>query len=91
MNIQYSCTSSSFADASNTALSKDALSGKIPSYQLIDISSSYKIHQCYQLKLGVNNLMNSNSFLPFAPQNTLGLVLFPSLGRMLYCGVSATF
>ena len=90
MNVQYSYTSSSFADASNTAFSEGALSGKIPSYQLIDISSSYKIHQTYQIKLGVNNLMNEHYFTLRTTEYP-GPGIIPSLGRMLYCGISATF
>lgn len=90
LNIQYSYNSSSFADASNAVFSEDALSGKIPSYQLIDVSSSYKIHQVYQIKLGVNNLMNANYFTLRTTEYP-GPGIIPSLGRMIYCGISATF
>lgn len=90
MNVQYSYTSSSFADASNAMFSEDALSGKIPSYQLIDISSSYKIHQTYQIKLGVNNLMNANYFTLRTTEYP-GPGIIPSLGRVFYFGISATF
>ena len=89
-NVQYSHTSQSFGDANNTAFSEDALSGIIPSYQLIDASASYKIKQKYQFKLGVNNLSDEKYFtLRTAEYPGPGII--PSIGRMLYVGLSATF
>lgn len=90
MNVQYSYTSSSFADASNALFSSHALSGKIPSYQLIDISSSYSIQKSLQFKLGVNNLVNENYFTLRTTEYP-GPGIIPSLGRTFYCGISATF
>jgi Fe(3+) dicitrate transport protein len=90
MNVQYSYTSSSFADASNALFSSDALSGKIPSYQLIDVSSSYSIQKSLQFKLGVNNLLNENYFTLRTTEYP-GPGMIPSLGRTFYCGISARF
>lgn len=90
VNIQYSYTSSSFGDASNAKYANDALSGIIPSYQLIDVSSSYKIKQKYQLKLGVNNLTDEKYFTLRTTEYP-GPGIIPSIGRMVYAGISATF
>ncbi len=90
VNIQYSYTSAAFGDADNTKFSADALSGIIPSYNLIDVSSSYKIKQKYQIKMGVNNLANAKYFtLRTAEYPGPGII--PSIGRMIYVGISATF
>ncbi len=90
VNVQYSYTASSFGDASNAKFSADALSGIIPSYQLIDVSSTYKIKQKYQLKFGVNNLANEKYFTLRTTEYP-GPGIIPSIGRMIYAGISATF
>jgi Fe(3+) dicitrate transport protein len=90
INVQYSYTSSAFGDAGNAKFSADALSGIIPSYQLIDVSSSYRIKQKYQLKLGVNNLANTKYFTLRTTEYP-GPGIIPSIGRMIYAGISATF
>ena len=90
VNVQYSYTSSSFGDASNAKFSADALSGIIPSYRLIDVSSSYRIKQKYQLKLGVNNLADAKYFTLRTTEYP-GPGIIPSIGRMIYAGISATF
>ncbi|MFI5141234.1 MAG: TonB-dependent receptor family protein, partial [Bacteroidia bacterium] len=89
-NIQYSYTAASFGDASNTVFSPDALIGIIPSYQLIDFSSSYKIKQKYQLKFGINNLAN-HKYFTLRTTEYPGPGIIPSIGRMVYVGISATF
>ncbi len=89
-NIQYSYTASSFGDAGNTKFAEDALSGIIPSYQLIDISSSYRIKEKYQLRLGVNNLRDEKYFTLRTTEYP-GPGIIPSIGRMIYFGISATF
>ncbi|MFL5762872.1 MAG: TonB-dependent receptor family protein [Bacteroidia bacterium] len=89
-NIQYSYVSSSFGDPSNAVFAADALSGVIPAYQLIDISGSYKIKQKYQLKLGVNNLTDEHYFTLRTTEYP-GPGIIPSIGRMIYAGISATF
>jgi len=89
-NIQYSYTAASFGDASNAMFSADALSGIIPSYRLIDVSSTYRIKQKYQLKFGVNNLTNQKYFTLRTTEYP-GPGIIPSIGRMFYVGISATF
>ena len=89
-NIQYSYTSSSFGDASNAKYAEDALSGIIPAYQIVDVSSSYKIKQKYQLKFGINNLADAKYFTLRTTEYP-GPGIIPSIGRMVYGGISATF
>lgn len=89
-NVQYSRTASSFGDASNAIFAPDALSGTIPAYQLIDISSSYRFKKKYQLKFGVNNLTNEKYFTLRTTEYP-GPGIIPSIGRMVYAGLSATF
>jgi len=90
INIQYSKTSMSFSDAANTVYAADALVGIIPSYQLVDVSSTYKVNQKYQFKLGINNLMNEKYFTMRTTEYP-GPGIIPSIGRMIYAGISATF
>jgi Fe(3+) dicitrate transport protein len=89
-NIQYSYVSSAYGDANNTVFSADALTGIIPSYQLIDISSSYRFKQKYQIKFGVNNLADKKYFTLRTTEYP-GPGIIPSIGRMVYAGISATF
>jgi Fe(3+) dicitrate transport protein len=89
-NVQYSYTSSSFGDAGNAVFAADALSGIIPAYQLIDVSSSYKIKSRYQIKFGVNNLADQRYFTLRTTEYP-GPGIIPSIGRMIYGGLSATF
>lgn len=90
VNIQYSSTSSSFGDAANVSFSADALSGIIPAYHLIDVSASYKIREKYQLKFGLNNLTDEKYFTLRTTEYP-GPGIIPSVGRMIYAGLSATF
>lgn len=90
INIQYSYNSVSFGDASNSKFSEDALTGIIPCYSLIDISSAYKLKQKYQFKFGVNNLLNKNYFTLRTTEYP-GPGIIPSIGRMIYFGINATF
>ena len=90
VNIQYSYTSSSFGDASNVKYAANALTGIIPSYQLVDVSSSLRIKQKYQLKFGVNNVMNEKYFTLRTTEYP-GPGIIPSIGRSFYLGITATF
>ncbi|MBI1837486.1 MAG: TonB-dependent receptor [Flavobacteriia bacterium] len=90
MNVQYSYTASSFGDASNAIFAEDALSGIIPSYSLVDCSASYKVKQKYQFKFGVNNILNKKYFTLRTTEYP-GPGIIPSIGRMIYAGISVTF
>jgi Fe(3+) dicitrate transport protein len=89
INVQYSYNSVAFGDASNTKFASDGLVGLIPSYNLIDVSASYKI-KSYQFKAGVNNLANAKYFTLRTGEYP-GPGIIPSIGRMIYFGISGTF
>ncbi|MDB5228790.1 MAG: TonB-dependent receptor [Bacteroidota bacterium] len=88
-NLQYSYNSSSFGDADNTQFSNEALVGIIPAYGAIDMSASYK-WRMLQFKLGINNVANKNYFT-LRTDEYPGPGIIPSIGRMFYGGISATF
>jgi Fe(3+) dicitrate transport protein len=83
-NYQYSYTGSVFTDAANTVLpNSNATVGQLKAYGLHDVSISYKFNKNYQLKFGVNNLMNEI----YATRRSGGFPgpgLLPSQGRSLY-------
>ncbi len=89
-NFQYSYTSMSYGDASNAHFASDALIGDIPSYQVIDFSSAYRINKNIQVRFGVNNLLNANYFtLRTAEYPGPGII--PSIGRMFNGGLTVNF
>lgn len=89
LNFQYSYNGKAFSDPSNTNYSQDALIGLIPAYSVMDLSASYKIKK-FQLKFGVNNLLDKHYFTLRTGEYP-GPGIIPSIGRMLYAGLSATF
>ncbi len=89
LNAQYSYNDVSFGDAGNTVYAVDGLVGKIPAYDLIDISASYKIKR-YKFQLGLNNLADKQYFTLRTGEYP-GPGIIPSTGRMIYAGISATF
>lgn len=61
--LQYSYTAESFSDANNTITpTANGLNGLIPSYQLLDLSATYKINTILFVKGGINNLMDEKYF-----------------------------
>ena len=88
MNAQYSYTASCYSDPGDTKFSPDGLVGTIPSYSVIDMSAAYKISK-YELRLGVNNLTNAMYFTMRTDEYP-GPGIIPSIGRMVYIGLSAT-
>ncbi len=86
MNAQYSYTSSCYTDPGDTKFSPDGLVGLIPSYGVIDLSASYKILK-YEFRLGINNVANANYFTMRTDEYP-GPGIIPSVGRMVYAGLS---
>ena len=83
-NYQFSYTGSVFTDAANTVLpNHNATVGQLKAYSIHDISVSYKFNKNYQVKFGVNNLLNEQ----YATRRSGGYPgpgLLPSQGRSLY-------
>lgn len=80
-SIQYSFLSRQFSDATNAAGgSISGVTGEIPAYDILDVSTSYKF-KYIKLELGVNNLLDNHYFtrratgypgpgiIPSAPRN----------------------
>lgn len=88
---QLSTIGRSYADASNTKLpNAAATTGLIPSYQVQDLSASYKFLKHYNVKGGVNNLTNRNYFTRRAGGYP-GPGLMPADGRMFYLSAGLKF
>lgn len=86
VNVQYSYNSYSYGDAGNTKYSPDGLIGIIPSYSIIDFSSSYNINN-YKFSFGINNLTDAKYFT-MRTNEYPGPGIIPSIGRMVYSGLS---
>jgi Fe(3+) dicitrate transport protein len=63
ITAQYSYISEAFSDANNTRTpTANGTNGLIPSYQIVDISGTYKFSEMFFVKGGINNLMNEKYF-----------------------------
>jgi Fe(3+) dicitrate transport protein len=63
ITAQYSYVSEAFSDANNTRTpTVNGTNGLIPSYQIVDISGTYKFSEMFFVKGGINNLMNEKYF-----------------------------
>lgn len=61
--VQYNFTSDAFSDANNTvAQLSTGVNGLIPSYQIVDVTATYKFNQRFFVKGGINNLLNEKYF-----------------------------
>ena len=60
---QYSFVSEAFTDANNTIIpTANGVNGLIPSYELIDLSGTYKFNEKLFIKSGINNLLGEKYF-----------------------------
>lgn len=63
VTAQYSFVSDAFSDANNTVTpTANGVNGLIPSYDLLDISGTYKFTEQFFVKGGINNLLNEKYF-----------------------------
>lgn len=63
VTAQYSYVSEAFSDANNTRIpTTNGTNGLIPSYQIVDISGTYKFSEMFFVKGGINNLANEKYF-----------------------------
>ncbi|WP_407523391.1 TonB-dependent receptor [Lacibacter sp. MH-610] len=61
--VQYNYTGDAFSDANNTvAPVTTGVNGLIPSYQIVDVSATYKFTERFFVKGGLNNLFNEKYF-----------------------------
>lgn len=61
LNVQYSYTAEQFSDASNSEFDPNAVSGIIPSYQVMDFSGKYSFKVVY-IEVNINNITNVSYF-----------------------------
>ncbi len=85
-NAQYSYTSSCYGDPADTKYSPDGLVGIIPSYGVIDLSAAYRLRK-FEFRFGANNLTDKKYFTMRTDEYP-GPGIIPSVGRMLYAGIS---
>lgn len=87
--FQINSVGDAYGDASNVKISEDPIAGYIPAYTVIDFSATYKFKN-YAIKFGSNNLTNKSYFTRRTDEYP-GPGIIPSIGRMIYTGISATF
>lgn len=90
LNIQYSYTSSSYADAANTKFDVNGIEGIIPAYSVIDVSSSLQINKQIKFSFGVNNLSDTKYFT-LRTDEYPGPGIIPAIGRMFYGTINFKF
>lgn len=82
-SLQYSYLSQQFTDATNsTEANQSGVIGAIPSYDILDFSTSYK-YKNYKIEAGVNNLLN-NSYFTRRATGYPGPGIIPSPDRNYY-------
>ena len=63
LGAQISYVGKAYSDANNTAVtSANAQNGIIPAYTLVDMTAGYSINKVFQLKGGINNLLDKRYF-----------------------------
>lgn len=89
--MQYRLSGMIFTDANNTATpSTNGITGQIDKYSLLDFSSEYRFLKYYNLRAGVNNILNEN----YATRRAGGYPgpgLLPGEDRTFYISVGAKF
>jgi len=83
--FQYSYLSEQFSDATNSTFNPNALTGKIPSYSVMDFSAEYQFKR-FKIAAGVNNLTNEQYFTRRA-ESYPGPGIIPSTIRSFYASV----
>ena len=82
--FQLNCVGEIFTDAANTiAPNASSTVGRLPGYELMDVSFSYTFARHYSIKGGINNLSNAN----YATRRSGGYPgpgILPGNGRTLY-------
>jgi Fe(3+) dicitrate transport protein len=89
--FQYNTTAAVYTDAANTVLPNAAATvGKLPAYQVMDLSFSLKLLEQYNIKAGVNNLTDEK----YATRRAGGYPgpgILPGNGRTFFVSFGAKF
>ncbi|MDX5319922.1 MAG: TonB-dependent receptor, partial [Bacteroidota bacterium] len=81
-SVQYSYTSSQYSDATNSEWTSSAVEGKIPAYNVVDISCGFTKNK-WSLDMSLNNAMNARYFTRRADSYP-GPGIIPSEARAFY-------
>ena len=91
LTIQHSYTGETFSDATNTeAPTANGQNGKIPSYQVMDLTLNYVYEEKLGLRAGINNL-NNEKYFTRRSGGYPGPGLLPAEGRTFFVGMSYKF
>jgi Fe(3+) dicitrate transport protein len=89
--VQYKMSGKIFTDANNTvAASANGQTGLLDGYEIMDFSSEYKFYEKYNLRAGINNLLNKD----YATRRSSGYPgpgILPGEGRSFYVSIGAKF
>lgn len=89
--VQYKMSGKIFTDANNTVnASANGQTGILGGYEIADFSSEYKFLKNYNIRTGVNNLLNKN----YATRRSGGYPgpgILPGEGRTFYISIGAKF
>jgi Fe(3+) dicitrate transport protein len=87
--FQISHVSEQFGDANNTVASSDANVGRVPAYNVLDLSTQARLGR-FLLSGGVNNLADAHYFTRRTDEYP-GPGIIPSPGRSVYLSLGADF
>ncbi len=89
--LQYKMSGKIFTDSGNTvAASPNGQTGLLDGYEIMDFSSEYKFYKKYNLRTGINNLLNKD----YATRRASGYPgpgILPGEGRSFYVSVGYKF
>lgn len=83
-------TAKSYGDANNTVLSDAAVVGVIPSYNVMDWATTFKLKNNCNIKCGINNLADKRYFTKRTDEYP-GPGIIPAIGRSFYVSIGAKF
>lgn len=90
-SVQYRMTGKVFTDANNTiAPSANGVTGLLDGYRVFDFSGAYRFYQNYNVKVGVNNLMNK-MYATRRAGGYPGPGILPGEGRTFFISLGAEF
>lgn len=87
--FQYAWTAEHYSDATNALRTATAVEGRIPAYQVADLSASYQWKQ-FSIEASCNNLFNTPYFTRRA-ESYPGPGIIPAEGRGVYVTVGGRF
>lgn len=86
--LTYSYTMEHFSDATNAISAPGSISGIIPSYDVFDLSMSYKF-DLFKIETGINNILD-NSYFTRRATGYPGPGIIPAMRRSIYITVGVT-